>query len=32
MDTFVFIVDFLNGKWEPCHVTIGFFLIIETCQ
>jgi hypothetical protein len=25
MDTFVFIVHFLNDKWEPCHVTIGFF-------
>jgi hypothetical protein len=25
MDTFVFIVHFLNDKWEPCNVTIGFF-------
>ncbi len=25
MDTFVYIVHFLNEKWEPCHVTIGFF-------
>ncbi len=24
VDTFVFIVHFLNDKWEPCHVTIGF--------
>jgi hypothetical protein len=25
IDTFVFIVHFLNDKWEPCHVTITFF-------
>jgi len=25
VDTFVLIVHFLNDKWEPCHVTIGFF-------
>jgi hypothetical protein len=24
VDTFVFIMHFLNDKWEPCHVTIGF--------
>ncbi len=24
MDTFVYIMHFLNEKWEPCHVTIGF--------
>jgi hypothetical protein len=25
VDTFVMIVHFLNDKWEPCHITIGFF-------
>jgi hypothetical protein len=25
MDTFVFIVHFLNDKWEPCDTTIDFF-------
>jgi hypothetical protein len=25
MDTFVFIVHFLNDKWEPCDITIDFF-------
>jgi len=30
VDTFVLIVHFLNDKWEPYHVTIGFFEIVET--
>jgi methylaspartate ammonia-lyase len=30
VDVFVLIVQFLNGKWEPCHVIIGFFEIVET--
>jgi len=30
IDTFVLIVHFLNNKWEPCHVTVGFFETIET--
>jgi hypothetical protein len=30
IDTFVLIVHFLNNKWESCHVTMGFFEIIET--
>jgi len=25
MDTFVFIVHFLNDKWEPCDITTDFF-------
>jgi hypothetical protein len=25
LNTFVLIVHFLNDKWEPCHVTVGFF-------
>ncbi len=29
-DTFVLIVHFLNDKWEPCHVPIGFFEIGNT--
>jgi hypothetical protein len=23
--TFVLIIHFLNDKWEPCHVIVGFF-------
>jgi len=30
VDTFVLIVQFLNDKWEFCHVTMGFFKIVET--
>jgi hypothetical protein len=30
VDIFVFIMHFLNDKWEPCHVTIGFFEITDT--
>jgi len=30
VNNFVFIVHFLNDKWEPCHVTIGFFEIVDT--
>ncbi len=32
VDTFVFIVHFLNDKWEPCHVTIEFFEIVDTSK
>jgi hypothetical protein len=30
VNKFVLIVHFLNDKWEPCHVTIGFFEIVDT--
>jgi hypothetical protein len=29
VNTFILIVHFLNDKWEPCHVTISFFEIVE---
>jgi hypothetical protein len=32
MDTFVYIMHFLNEKWEPCHVTIGFFETTNTSR
>jgi len=32
VDTFILIVHFLNDKWEPCHVTIGFFEIANTSR
>jgi len=32
IDIFVFIVHFLNNKWEPCHVIMGFFKIMETIR
>ncbi len=25
VDTFVMIVHFLNNKWEPYHIIVGFF-------
>jgi hypothetical protein len=30
VDTFVLIMHFLDDNWEPCHVTICFFEIVET--
>jgi hypothetical protein len=30
VDAFVLLVHFLNDKWEPCHVTIGFIEIANT--
>jgi hypothetical protein len=32
VDTFVMIVHFLNDQWEPCHITIGFFEIVNTTK
>jgi hypothetical protein len=32
VDTFVFVVHFLNDKWEPCHVTINFFETTHTSR
>ncbi len=29
-DTFVFIVNFLDWDWVPCHVTIDLFEVINT--
>ncbi len=29
MDTFVLVVHFLHHNWEPSHVIIGLFEIIE---
>jgi hypothetical protein len=30
MDTFVMIVHFLNDKWEPYHIIVDFFEIVDT--
>jgi hypothetical protein len=30
IDTFIFIVHFLNDEWESCHVIVRFFEIINT--
>ncbi len=30
--TFVLIVQFLDDKWELCHVTMGFLKIVETIK
>jgi len=32
VNTFILIVHFLNDKWKPCHVTIGFFEIVDTSR
>jgi len=32
IDTFVLIVHFLNNKWEPCHVIMGFLKTMETIR
>jgi hypothetical protein len=32
IDNFVMIVHFLNTKWEPYHVIIGYFETIETTK
>jgi hypothetical protein len=29
-DTFVLAVNYINKKWEPCHVTVGIFKVHET--
>jgi len=29
VDTFVMIVHFLNNKWEPYHIIVGFFETIN---
>jgi hypothetical protein len=30
INIFILIVHFLNNKWKPCHVIVGFFETIET--
>jgi hypothetical protein len=30
VNTFVFIVHFLNDQWESCYITIGFFETLNT--
>ncbi len=30
MNIFAMILNFLNDKWEPCHIIIGFFETINT--
>ncbi len=32
MDTFVMIVHFLNAQWEPCHIIVGLFEIVDTTR
>jgi hypothetical protein len=32
VNTFVLIAQFLNDKWEPCHVTLGFFELVDTSR
>jgi hypothetical protein len=32
VDTFVMIVHFVNAQWEPCHITVGFFEIVDTTR
>jgi hypothetical protein len=32
INTFVFIVQFLNYKWEPFHIILGIFEIVNTSR
>jgi hypothetical protein len=32
MDTFVPIINFLNGAWVPMHVVVGLFKVSETTK
>jgi hypothetical protein len=31
-DTFALVVNYINKKWEPCHVTMGNFYVHETSR
>jgi hypothetical protein len=31
-DTFALIMNYINKKWEPCHVIVGIFEIHETLR
>jgi len=30
MNAFVMILNFMNDKWEPCHIIVVFFETINT--
>jgi hypothetical protein len=32
MDTFVPVINFLNGAWVPVHVIVGLFKVNETTK
>jgi len=32
MDTFVLVINFLNGAWVPMHVIVGLFKVNETTK
>lgn len=32
MDTFVLVINFLNGAWVPMHVIVGLFKVSETTK
>jgi hypothetical protein len=29
-DTFALVVNYINSKWEPCHIMVGIFEVHET--
>jgi len=31
-DTFVLVMNYINKKWEPCHVIMGIFEVLETLR
>jgi len=31
-DIFALVINFINSHWVPCHVTVGFFLVIDTSK
>jgi len=31
-DTFALVMNYINKKWEPCHVIVGIFEVHETLR
>jgi len=31
-DTFALVVNYMNKKWQPCHIIVDFFEVHETTK
>ncbi len=31
-DTFALVVNYINKKWQPCHIIVGLFEVHETTR
>jgi len=31
-DTFALVVNYINKKWQPCHILMGLFEVHETTR